>query len=411
MAEYADGGGGSATEFEVLSYLVHADRPEHIRASGSPWPGVARVVEQAAAVLEDGQVRLAEVWRSPAGQLYLSKMDEVTQAMREISVVARHNGQVMDAAADTLDAKQKDFAVLSTAPLPSDARESYARAIVASLDESYQQSAANFRPVPPAPNPDIGWDSSGSSYWASRRNSASGGESAAGNGSSADTSTAGGSASTTPRWPPSWVPTQPDAAGPGNISRSALAPAGGPHLQGMPAGPTHSGGGSAGTPDSPGGMPGTTPHGGPPFPPGAPAPAEPPFSLSPGRAGARSGGVPSRPAGSRSPAGQQPWLPGRPGTPGAPYAVEAATVRPGAAGGRAGAGQSGALVGGMPAGAASGAGRSGWHGYRRPPERFPTSEQTAVTPLIGAMPADEPELVSTDYADEYGNQITIRRPA
>lgn len=77
---------------------------------------------------------------------------------------------------------------------------------------------------------------------------------------------------------------------------------------------------------------------------------------------------------------------------------------------RAGSGDPGAMVGGVPTGGAGSAGRSGWQGYRRPAERFPTTERTAVAPLIGAVP-EEPELISTDYADEYGNRITIRRPA
>jgi hypothetical protein len=402
MAEVADGGGGTATELEMLSYLINADRPEHIRASGSPWPGVARVVEQAAAVLEDGQVRLAEVWRSPAGQLYLSKMGEVTQAMREISVVARHNGQVMDAAADTLDAKQKDFAALSAAPITNDARTGFARAIVASLDESYQQATANFRPVPPPPaliEPEQPLPRNGSSYAPSRQNTAVGGGSMP----------SGGAPSSVPQKLPSWVPTRPSTAGPGT-SGPALTPGGGPELQGITPGSSPADGWGT-TPGGPGSIPGATPGGSTTAPGGwAPPPAAAgrlPFG--PGRAAARPVDMPARSVDPRLPARQRPWPPGRPQTPGAPYPSEAAG-RP-AGGVRANAGQPGAMLGGIPAGAAGGVGRGGWQGYRRPAERFPTTEQTAVEPVIGTTPAEEPELVSTDYADEYGNRITIRRPA
>jgi hypothetical protein len=52
-----------------------------------------------------------------------------------------------------------------------------------------------------------------------------------------------------------------------------------------------------------------------------------------------------------------------------------------------------------------------WQGYRRPPEPFPASHRHAVPPVIGPPPSGEPEPVeiATDYVDEGGNQITIRR--
>jgi hypothetical protein len=407
------GGGGFATELEQLSYLVYADHPEHVRSAGGPWAGVARVVEQTAAVLEGGQVKLAEVWRSPAGQLFLTKMGEVSQAMREVSVVARHNGQVMDAAAEALDAKQKDFAVLSTAPIPQDAREGYARAIVKSLDESYQRAVADFWPVPITTgpiDPEQPLLPSASAYTVSRQDAAIGGGSASSGGSARS----GGSTGTTPQRLPPWVPTQPAAvAGPEDGAQSASTPGGGPRLQGISTGTTSGwgttpGGGWAAAPGGSGGVPGATSGGGPSAPSTqVPAAAAGPLPFGAGRAGVGPGGVAPRSVGARPSARQQPGL----RTPGTLYPGEAAG-RP-ATVTRTGAVHSGGMLGGVPAGASSAAGRSGWQGYRRPAEPFPISEQAAVAPVIGATPAGgaEPELVSTDYADDYGNRITIRRPA
>lgn len=404
MVEVGDG--GFATEFEQLSYLIYVDRPEHVRAAGGPWAGVARVVEQTSVVLEDGQAKLGEVWRSPAGHLYVAKMGEVAKAMREVSAVARHNGQVMDAAADALDAKQKDFAVLSTAPIPSEARESYARAIVGSLNESYQQAVADFRPVPPPPESDIGQDrptTNGPRYASSRHDATFDGGSAFGG-----SAPSGSSAVTTSKRMPSWVPTPGTAAAePVDAPESTMPPGEGPQLQNATSGTSPDGGwrampGGSDSSPAPGGSPRTAPNAQPPS-----TTAGLPFGV--GRSSAGPTGVMPGSVGGRPPTGQQPWQPGRPGTAKGPYSAEG-TARP-APTARAGAGQPGAMLGGVPTGAAGGAGRSGWQGYRRPAEPFPTSQQTVVAPVIGAAPPEEPEVVNTDYADEYGNRITIRRPA
>jgi hypothetical protein len=384
------------SDFNESYRLIYADEPDHVRLAGGPWAGIAKVVERATAVLEDGQRKLAEVWRSPGGAAYLAEMGRAVAAMRATSESARHNDQVMSAAADALDGKQKDFAVLSTAPIPADARERYARAIVTSLDEDYQQAVANFYPVQ-LPGPNLYQDrpliADGSGSTTSPRGGTSGGGSGTG----------GGSAKTggTPRNLPTWVPAQP-AGQSSSIVNSGSSPddatGGGPQLQGIPGGGTYPGVGThpgAGT--HPGN--GVSPNAGPGF---QPSP-EPPRASWVG-----SGPVAVPPTGPalRSPARSRiPSTPYPEGEPGSGRPTRAAT--------RAGAGgQAGAMVGGVPAGLPAGGGQRPWQGYRRPPEKFPTSGRLAVAPIIGSasLAEPEPDQVSTDYEDEHGNRITIRRP-
>jgi hypothetical protein len=70
------------------------------------------------------------------------------------------------------------------------------------------------------------------------------------------------------------------------------------------------------------------------------------------------------------------------------------------------------VLGEVPVAGSGGAAGRHWQGYRCPPEPFPTSRQHAVPAVIGPSSSGEPEPieVSTDYVDESGNRVTIRRP-
>jgi hypothetical protein len=359
-------------------------------------------------VLEDGQRKLAEVWRSPAGTAYLAEMGRVVEAMRATSEAARHNDQVMSAVADALDARQKDFGVLSRAPMPADARERYARAIVRALDEDYHQAVANFRPVPaigpsfqyerpldPTPHDKLPTSNDGSSA----------------------TTQSSRSIRTTSGRLPSWVPTQPSE----NLGQTPLrgddgsgidaATEAGPALQSMgrtpPASPSSTGPWPNVDPHVPGrspgagNIPGADEWSGPSTWSTARAPST---GLShPTRAWRDLYGQPS-PRGLAQPHRSGPNLPPEPG----------ASLGNAASGRSPVASQQGSLVGGLPvAGSAGSAGRP-WSGYRRRPEPFPSSVRHTVPPVIapGAPEEEEPgpDQVATDYVDDLGNRITIRRP-
>lgn len=371
-----------------LYQLIYADRPDHIRCAGAPWAGVARAVEQTMAVLDDGRRKLAKVWRSPAGTTYLAEMDRVVEAMRATSQAARHNGQVMDAAADALNGIQKDVSILTTAPVPDDARERFARAIVSSLDDSYQQAIADFHPVPIFdPNieegrpfdPDKPGLSSSPTVGSSGRESAEKGSSSKGL--------------------PSWVPTQPSSGTVSPTSHSESLTEG-PRLQsGTVEAPTSTGGHGEALRSERLGRTGTR------------GPGSPTQPSGDGRIGA---GWPAVLPGAVVP-GRMPATPGQPRVPGGTYPAVPTQGTQGATQSRAGhAGQRSSMVGGVPVGGATGTreGSPGWCGYRRPSEQFPTSRQyvapQVITPAVTAEP--RPDQVSTDYTDEDGNRITIRRP-
>ena len=402
------------SHFDELLRLIYADQPDHVRSAGGPWAGVARTVERTMAVLEDGQRKLAEVWRSPAGTAYLAEMGRVVEAMRATSEAARHNDQVMSAVADALDARQKDFGVLSRAPIPADARERYARAIVQALDEDYHQAVANFRPVPEI----------------SRRhdkeqpltNGGQHGSPSSTNGFSSTTATTRSSASggTTSSGLPSWVPTQPGervarSSSEGNVGgASAIVDARtGPTLQGV-------GGGTPTSPsyigpwpdvDSPaaGGIPRAENASD-----GGVWPRQPSTWAKPGTP---TGVVTQPPSGWRDLTGGSPTRgPAQPSRGGAGLQ----TPEPGGSAGAAAnarpttAGQHGSVVGGMPIGGSSSSPGRPWSGYRRRPEPFPTSSRHAVPQVIAPAAQDEEESgldeVTTDYVDDLGNRISIRRP-
>jgi hypothetical protein len=362
------------------------------------------------AVLEDGQRKLAAVWRSPAGATYLAEMGRVVEAMRATSEAARHNDQVMTAAADALDGKQKDFAVLSTAPIPEDARERYARAIVTSLDESYQQAVANFYPVPVYAGDfyqdrPLAADGPGSTE--STRAGRSGGGSGTGGSRTGGGSATGGA----PRQLPSWVPAKPadqSAGGSTSTDDSGSSPGAtvgdGPQLQGRP-GDAHPPG-SGTYPEG-----GAHPRGGPSATPTGQSPPGQSWPLpGAGGVGSVSVGIPTQ----APPSGPGRRLPIRSWIPGGRYPEgELASNRSATTAARVGAGsQPGAMVGGMPASVPTSSGQRPWQGYRRPPEPFPTTQQATAPPIIGpATPAEpEPDHITSDYEDEYGNRIMIRRP-
>jgi len=375
---------------------MYADQPDHLRHAGGPWVGVAKAVEQALAVLEDGQRKLAEVWRSPAGATYLAEMDRVIQAMRATSEAARHNDQVMRTAAETLDAKQKDFAVLAGAPIPEDARQRYARAIVKSLDESYEQAIADFYPVPVLTEYDLQErpllaNESDTTPQQGRRPV----------GSAGDSSTTTDQA---PTHPPSWVPKQPvGLAGGGYPSTVDSHPAdrsAGPQLQAIAGGASYPTDAPPGTGTNPG-VDTSIAHG---------------LQVPSGSVGPPPGfvaGEAAHPPQAR-PAPPKLRYPSRSIAYDTPnYDAEPTTSRPTAAAVRGGrAGQSGAMVGGVPAGLPANGGHRPWQGYRRPLERFPTSQLAVVPPIIGPQSSAgaETNYVTTDYEDEYGNRIMIRRP-
>lgn len=387
---------------QELTRLMYADQPDHLRHAGGPWVGVAKAVEQALAVLEDGQRKLAEVWRSPAGATYLAEMDRVIQAMRATSEAARHNDQVMRTAAETLDAKQKDFAVLAGAPIPEDARQRYARAIVKSLDESYEQAIADFYPVPVLTETPIEEDRPLVPHGFENPTTPHG---AGAGGSSGTTGSVGKGGA--PRTMPSWVPTQP-AGQDTNESRSTVdsgltvgtAPSGGPQLQGAAGSGTYPAGAHPGTGAHPGVGPSVTPD--------VPVPSgsvRPPSSLGGGEGpDAYPPQAPPHTPNSRDPARSR--APGTPTFDAGPTSRRPNTAHAG------GGGQPGAMVGGVPPGLPANGGRHPWQGYRRPLERFPMAKRPVVPPIIGpgSGGGSQPDFVATDYEDEYGNRITIRRP-
>lgn len=400
------------SHFDELLRLIYADQPDHVRSAGGPWAGVARTVERTMAVLEDGQRKLAEVWRSPAGTAYLAEMGRVVEAMRATSEAARHNDQVMSAVADALDARQKDFGVLSRAPMPADARERYARAIVRALDEDYHQAVANFRPVPEI----IRRHDKEQPLTADGQHVS---PSADGLSSIATTTESSASGGTTPNELPSWVPTQPGErvarpSSEGDVGgTSAIVDARtGPTLQGV--------GGS--TPTSPSSM-GPRPNVDSPAANGIPKaestpdagvwPRQPPTWAK----GTPTGVVTQPPSGWRDlTEGSPTRAPAQPSRGGAGLptpepggsAGAAANVRPTTAG------QHGSVVGGMPINGSSSSSGRPWSGYRRRPEPFPTSSRHAVPQVIAPAAQDEEESgldeVTTDYVDDLGNRISIRRP-
>ncbi len=390
---------GSPQDLQEQYRLIYADRPDQIRAAGGPWAGVARTVEQTTAVLEDGRQKLAQIWRSPAGTAYLTEMDRVVEAMRATSQAARYNDQVMSAAADKLDAIQKDTGVLSTAPIPDEAREHWARSIVKTLDDSYQQSIADFQPVQ-MPDSHIrtssALDPGTPAQTTPNRTSSSAANGSVGSAASAHEAQASGV--------PSWVPTQPDS-GSQLGSPSHDVPSAGPQLEGIPGDASTGWGGAPGVQSSEGLRPGV---------PGAGSTA-----LTPGdsRIGPEWAGVPSgalTPIQGRQVPGRS-RLPGQSRVPGRAVAGEPVQAPPGAAQTRAASSsRPGSVIGGMPMGGMPGApgGSQGWSGYRRPPEPFPTSRRKTAPSVIepAVEPKPEPAGVSTEYMDEYGNHITIRRP-
>jgi hypothetical protein len=396
------------SHFDELLRLIYADQPDHVRSAGGPWAGVARTVERTMAVLEDGQRKLAEVWRSPAGTAYLAEMGRVVDAMRATSEAARHNDQVMSAVADALDARQKDFGVLSRAPIPADARERYARAIVQALDEDYHQAVANFRPVPEfdprieEEQPLVHSDKDASS-------------STVGAGSTSPRPSASGG--TTSRRLPSWVPTQPgeqvgqtSRGGDGGGTGTATGVGSGPALQGVGNTPSA-------FPSSVSPWPGVDPPvGG--TSPGAPGASawdrQPSTWMTPG---GPTGGVTQPVPGPRDPTGGSPnrGLAQPPRGGAGLISPEPGGSSGAAISGRSGAAGHGPLVGGMPVGGFSSSSGRPWSGYRRRPEEFPTNRRHAVPPVIAPTTSvDEEESgldqVSTDYVDDFGNRITIRRP-
>jgi hypothetical protein len=380
-------------DLQQLAQLMYADEPGHVRLAGDPWVSVAKVVERALVVLEDGQRKLAEIWRSPAGTAYLAEMGRVVDAMRATSEVARHNDQVMSAAADALEAKQKDFAVLAAAPIPEDARERYAQAIVKSLDEDYQQAVANFHGVPTfSPSFEeerpLATDRQGLS-------SSSGGR-------IGSTSTPSPTQAETPKQLPQWVPspsreqvsqvsTQGDSRGPAPADDTTSGPA----LQGV-------GGHSPATPTVGAWPSGDAPRPGASF---GHVPAWPSDALTGGtfQPGWRDGaGQPSTRRTAFPPRGSARLVAPEPdGSRGVPTSGRIPAT-----------GQPGSVVGGVPVGGSGGSRSRPWSGYRRPPEAFPISPQHAVPPVIAPAGSDEPEPaeVATDYVDDLGNRITIRRP-
>jgi hypothetical protein len=68
------------------------------------------------------------------------------------------------------------------------------------------------------------------------------------------------------------------------------------------------------------------------------------------------------------------------------------------------------MMAGVPAGAPGPVGTRP-NGRAQHVERFPTSPQHAVPPVIGDVPA-APQMAeqAAGYVDEFGNRITIRRP-
>jgi hypothetical protein len=393
------------SDFDELFRLMYAEQPDHVRSAAVPWAAVAKTVERAMAALEDGQRKLAEIWRSPAGTAYLAEMGRVVEAMRATSEAARHNDQVMGAAADALDGKQKDFAALSRAPMPEDARERYARAIVQSLDEDYHQAVSNFRPVP-AIGPSFQDERP---VVAGRREgspSSSGGTGAAAGGSPK-------SSGTSERLP-SWVPTQPgEQAGQERSYRDdgtlSTAAGTGPALQGV-------GGASAAPPQSPGSRSGVEP------PPGtAPTGGEPRPGAWPGQptawtASGTPAGAMTQPGRRDTAARRSPRGLAQPPRGGAglvmPEQGGQSTVSASGRSAAPAAGQHGAYVGGLPASGSSATAGRPWSGYRRRPEIFPTSSRHTAPPVIAPADGEEPEQdeVATDYIDDLGNRITIRRP-
>jgi hypothetical protein len=373
-------------ELQELSELMYADQPDHVRSAGGPWAGVARAVERTLAVLEDGHRKLAEMWRSPAGAAYLAEMSRVVDAMRATSEAARHNDQVMSAAADALDGKQKDFAVLTTAPIPEDARERYARAIVNALDESYQQAVANFRDIPVV----AGYDDLERPLFVDQHDQE---PSSAGD---TDQTSAGQSAQgELSKHLPGWVPFQASDTRPGGSSlvvageqTPAAGSGNGPELQGTV---------------------GSTP--------GVTRPEMPVTSSSVWQAGQlpNTDGVQSESAGPFwRPATMYEWkLNGNtPSRSAGSTAPNSRSAHVGATGTGGQAVQPGSLMGGVPVGGSGGAAGNSWKGYRRPLEPFPTSHRHVVQPVIGLV-SSEPEAieVATDYVDDWGNRITIRRPS